>query len=354
MSNKKNGKTRAEHKQVEIAGLSAAPPNVSVVPVSAPAVLPMVPPPVITPITNPQNQQQLGIRVEVPLSELQKRKLYLATPMYGGQCSGMYTKSVCDLVAAAKENKIELSFYFLFNESLITRARNYCVDEFTRSPCTHLLFIDSDIGFNPQDVFLMLALMGDDSPYDVLAAPYPKKCISWEKIRVAVEKGFAHPDPNQLDRYVGDFVFNPKSGTGSIPLGAPAEVLEAGTGFMMIRKQTFERFKAGYPDLKYRPDHVRTAAFDGSREIGMYFQADVCPTSKRYLSEDYWFCQKVQQLGMKVFLCPWMKTSHIGTFVFSGSLLDIAQLGVSPTADPQEMQRIKEAQFAAGQRPVGL
>ncbi len=159
-----------------------------------------------------------------------------------------------------------------------------------RSDCTHMLFLDSDIGFNAQDVIMMLALQSDDSPYDVMTAPYPKKCISWEKIKVAVEKGFADDDPNALERFVGDFVINPKAGSNEVRLDEPVEVLEAGTGFMMIRRKTLEEFAKAFPENLYKPDHVRTTDFDGSREIMMYFQAEVDPETKRYLSEDYYFC----------------------------------------------------------------
>ena len=147
------------------------------------------------------------MEIKVEISELQKRKLFVAAPMYGGQCAGMFTRSIADLSAMCAKYQIPLQLYFLFNESLITRARNYCVDEFMRSGATHLMFIDSDIGFNPQDVLALLALMTDDSPYDVMGGPYPKKCISWEKIKQAVDKGVADKDPNVLEKFVGDYVF---------------------------------------------------------------------------------------------------------------------------------------------------
>lgn len=286
----------------------------------------------------------MGIEIKVPIEELRKKKLFLATPMYGGQCAGMYTRSIADLSALCTHYGIPLQMYFLFNESLITRARNYCCDEFIRSDATHMMFIDSDIGFSPQDVIALLALASDDSPYDIIAGPYPKKCISWEKVKMAVDKGFADDEPNNLEKFVGDYVFNPKSGTGVIPINEPVEVLEAGTGFMMIRKKTLTTFAEKFPQYNYKPDHVRTAQFDGTREIMQFFQAEIDPKSKRYLSEDYWFCQKIQELGMQTWFCPWMSLQHVGTYIFGGSLADLAAVGASATADGDSMikKRMKD------------
>ena len=277
------------------------------------------------------------MEIQINLEEMRTKKLFVATPMYGGNCNGMYTRSLCDLTAMCTKYGIEMRSYFLFNESLITRARNYCVDEFLRSEADYLLFIDSDIGFNPQDVIAMMALQAKNPDYDVIAGPYPKKCITWEKIKAAVDKGVADKNPNVLEDFVGDFVFNPAidetEESRTIRLDEPAQVLEAGTGFMMIRRETLLRFKEVYPQYSYRPDHVRTEAFDGSREIHMYFQAEIDPGSKRYLSEDYWFCQLVRKAGMKVWLCPWMHLQHAGTYVFAGKLPALASIGASATAD---------------------
>jgi hypothetical protein len=62
-------------------------------------------------------------------------------------------------------------------------------------------------------------------------------------------------------------------------------------------------------------------------------EKDAEKDSKRYLSEDYWFTQKCQKLGLQTWLCPWMKLQHMGTYVFGGSLMDLAQAGASATAD---------------------
>jgi hypothetical protein len=280
------------------------------------------------------------MQISITADELRKRSIFLATPMYGGACAGMYCRSVAELTATCVRHGIDLKQFFLFNESLITRARNYCVDEFLRSGATHLLFIDSDIGFAADDVLTMLALQSDDSPYDVLCAPYPKKCISWEKIKEAVNRGFADNNPNTLENFVGDYVFNPApNNNGSIPLNEPAEVLESGTGFMMIKRSVFEAYDKAYPTQRYKPDHVRSDNFDGSREIMAYFDCIIDPETKRYLSEDYMFCQNVRKAGGKVWLCPWMQTKHVGSYIFGGSLADIAAIGANPTADPSKLKK---------------
>jgi glycosyltransferase involved in cell wall biosynthesis len=278
------------------------------------------------------------MEINVPVEKLRENKLFVATPMYGGMCAGMFAKSTADLSALCTQYGIPLQFYYLFNESLITRARNYCVDEFLRSGANHLMFIDADIGFNPQDVLALMALQANEpEKYDIIGGPYPKKCISWEKIKLAVDKGIADEDPNALENFVGDYVFNPKYNTTSIAISEPVEVLEIGTGFMMITREALLKFKDAYPEYSYRPDHVRTEAFDGSREIMQFFQAEIDPASKRYLSEDYWFCQKVQAINLKTWFCPWMKMQHVGTYIFGGSLADLASIGAAATADPSAL-----------------
>ena len=142
------------------------------------------------------------MEVNIPVEELRKRKLFVSAPMYGGMCAGMFTRSANDLSALAVHYGIEVRFYYLFNESLITRARNYCCDEFLRSDCTHMLFIDSDIGFSANDVLTMLALQSDESEYDVLCGPYPKKSLDYYT-KVTTEDGVKTLGRIVKDKYTG-------------------------------------------------------------------------------------------------------------------------------------------------------
>ena len=281
------------------------------------------------------------MEVEITVEQLQERKIMVATPMYGGMCGGQYTKSSVDLGQQAAKYGLDIGFYYIFNESLITRARNYLVDEFMRSHYTHLMFIDADIGFDPQDVLSLAALADPDSDKEIGCGAYPKKTIAWEKIKRAVDKGAADENPQALENYVGDFVFNPAPGVSEIRINEPVEVLEGGTGFMMIQKSAFEKFGNAHPELLYTPDHVRTENFDGSRQIYAYFDTVIDPKSNRYLSEDYMFCQWARDLGIKVWMCPWMRLKHMGTYIFGGDLASLASVGVTATADVSALGKEK-------------
>jgi hypothetical protein len=273
------------------------------------------------------------MQLEVKVEELRKNKLFVATPMYGGMAHGMYIKSCLDLQAMCSQYGIEVRFSFIFNESLITRARNYLVDEFLRAEgFTHLLFIDADIHYDPRDVVACLALNKE-----IVGGPYPKKSIKWGSVKEAIKR---HPNIEipEIEKVAGDFVFNPVPGTEKFSVAEPIEVLEIGTGFMMVKREVFDQFREAYPEFSYRPDHVGQANFDGTRYIHAYFDTVIDRRRKvmmngeerevggsdRYLSEDYMFCQWWRNLGGKIWMCPWMKTHHIGTYAFTGDMPAVA------------------------------
>ena len=266
------------------------------------------------------------MQLEVKVEELRKKKLFVATPMYGGMNHGMFAKAALDLQGLCSNYGVEIRFSFIFNESLITRARNYLVDEFLRAEgFTHMLFIDADIQFDPRDVIALLAL-----DKDIVGGPYPKKSIKWNSIKEAVKK---HPDidPGDLEKLAGDYVFNPVPGTEKFSVVEPIEVLEIGTGFMLIKREVFNQLEAAFPMIRYKPDHVGQTNFDGSRYIHAYFDTVIDTKdsitgggSDRYLSEDYMFCQMWRKIGGQIWLCPWMKTHHIGTYAFTGDMPAVA------------------------------
>lgn len=255
--------------------------------------------------------------------ELRKNKILICTPMYGGMANGLYVKSLLSLQNLLNHHGIFNGISFLFNESLITRARNYMADEFLRGDYTHLLFIDSDIDFNPIDIVAMLHL-----DKDIIGAPYPKKSIKWGNIDKAYKKAHAENkqiNPEALSLIGGDYVVNWLPGTKDFKFTEPQQVLEIGTGMMLIKRSVLEDFREEYPHLRYKPDHGH-GNFDGSRYIHAFFDTVIDPDTHRYLSEDYMFCQYCRAIGKEIWLCPWMKLTHVGTHPFVGDIPAIANM----------------------------
>ena len=260
---------------------------------------------------------------KINLQDIKGKKLFVATPMYGNQCSGNYFNSCLKLQRFFLELGIEIKFYGIFNESLITRARNHCVDVFLQSGYTHLMFIDADIEFDPADVLKMLSM-----DKGIVCGPYPKKTIVWERIVDLVKSGLVekYKDPNILENFTGDFAFSAISSEQEFKVDEPIEVKESGTGFMMISREVLEKYIEAYPEFKYRPDTIfdletsRDIINKENRKIYAIFDTEINPDTKRYLSEDYMFCKNARNMGLKVWLCPWIKLRHIGSYIFSGNL----------------------------------
>jgi hypothetical protein len=99
----------------------------------------------------------------------------------------------------------------------------------------------------------------------------------------------------------------------------------------MVKREVFAKMEQEYPSIRYKPDHVGQAHFDGSRYIHAFFDTVIDTKdsitgggSDRYLSEDYMFCQMWRKMGGDIWLCPWMKTEHIGTYHFKGDMAAVA------------------------------
>lgn len=238
------------------------------------------------------------------------KSVLICTPMYGGQCFFGYVSSLISNVFDLRENSIGAYWLFLPNESLITRGRNYMVDYFLeKSSCTHLMFIDSDIVF---PIGSLRRLVEADK--DVICAAYPKKFIDWEVIN-KVAKDNMYGEMPDLSKFGASYVINYLD-NGSPPEPdekGVVEVAHAGTGFMMIKRHVFEL-------LKPHTRKARAANF-GRFDQWYYdfFQIDV-DADGVLLSEDWFFCNKVRELGGKIHLIQDMKLDHIGTHIYEGDL----------------------------------
>jgi hypothetical protein len=242
-----------------------------------------------------------------------KPKIFIATPMYGGMCAGFYTQSIIQLLTTCQANGVDAEFSFMFNESLITRARNSLTHTFLKTDCTHLMFIDADIKFRADDVIHMIR-----SEKDILCGIYPKKEINWYSVKAAMDRGVPF---DQLKSHTGSFVVNLVNYVGevTVPVGEPVEIFNGGTGFMLIKREVFEKLGEVVPS--YSNDVVDLGGkMAQSEPIKEFFTTSIEPGTNRLLSEDYHFCRIWRESGGQVFAAPWCQLAHIGTYTFEGQL----------------------------------
>ena len=288
--------------------------------------------------------------IQLDIPKMQQSKVFLATPMYGGMCHGLYTKSLMDTTALCMTHGLQLQIYYMFNESLITRARNYCVANFLKSDSEYLLFIDSDIAWNAMDLVYMWHLLTENpEQYKVLCGLYPKKTIAWEKVLKAAKSGVYDNDPMGLEKVAGDMVFNPLENQypgGQAPIYEPIKIKEGATGFMFIHRSVFEEYDKHYPERLYTPDHLREGEFQPGEQIMAYFDC-IINHQNRYLSEDYMFSEVVRDMGIDIYALPMIELMHCGTHIFQGKLADMAQAGVHATLAPEDVGKITKQQLGS-------
>lgn len=281
--------------------------------------------------------------IQLNLEEMRKLKFYLATPMYGGMCNGMYTKSLMDTTSVFMQYGIAMQIYYLFNESLITRARNYCVANFLKSDATHLIFVDSDIHWKAMDLLYMIHLIAENPElYRIFCALYPKKTIAWEKVVKAAKTGDFDETPWELEKVAGDMVFNPlpdEYPDGKAPIFEPVKIKEGATGFMIIERKVFEEYAEAHPELLYTPDHLREGEFKPGEQIHAFFDC-IINEQNRYLSEDYMFSENCRKLGMDIWALPMVELMHCGSYIFQGSLIRMAQADVHATIAPEDVEKM--------------
>ena len=188
--------------------------------------------------------------------------LVVATPCFGGQISVLYAASLFKLQNLVRTYKdFNLKVLFKDGDALITRARASLISQFLDDPnATHLLFIDADIGFEPEQVLRLI-----ECGADMCAAIYPIKRIDWGKVRSTIETGRANPAAAALK-----YVFEVDDPNAVIQKGGFIKVRYAGTGFLMIRRRALEGMCARYPQLRYKRDHSVDAATESNNRFALF------------------------------------------------------------------------------------
>jgi hypothetical protein len=222
---------------------------------------------------------------------LKTKKLFIGTPMYGGANFYPFCRSMLNLVHILDLLGIRYEFMFLSNESLVQRARNIIANRFLKSDCTHLMFVDADISFEPADLISMILA---NKP--IIGGAYPLKKIEPSE------------DPRRR------LVFRLLNETKEVKVNEVIQCKYLGTGFMLIKRKALEELKPFVPNYK-----MNSGGDDDGQRYWAFFHCDV--VNDEYLSEDYWFCHKLMENGFEIWLAPWVKLTHMGQYEYVDSIM---------------------------------
>jgi len=222
-------------------------------------------------------------------SEIACDGLMVAIPCYGGMVTAATLRGLLETQRAALSIGLPFLCVTVTNESLVPRARNTLVARFLRSAASHLLFVDSDIGFGADAV---LRLLGHGR--EVIGGLYRSKRLDREE-------------------WVAEFVAAPDGTVRNDPATGAVEVATIGTGFLLIRREVLTRMTEALPGTRHRTEEgIVHALFDTGIEPG----TEEVPG--RYLSEDYLFCARWRALGGTVWCDPAIALEHRGSLALSG------------------------------------
>jgi hypothetical protein len=253
---------------------------------------------------------------EILEHDYSQKYIFISTPMYGGQCTGLFHQSLLGLQRLCIQVGLRAAISDQWQESLIPRARNYEADKFRASEATHHVFIDADQGFNPGDVLQLLL-----ADKDIIVGPVAKKSINWKQVADALRVGF----PLEL---MDEFACNLNLNTvNAVKMdGTPQLVREGGTGLMMIKRSVYDRMQAALPEIEYVPMIDEEVHYGDKQYLYAFFDTSIDPETRHYLSEDWTFCRRWSRLGGEIFILPWLKTAHQGTYTYIANAAAIAEL----------------------------
>jgi len=251
---------------------------------------------VLDEIARVQQTQQVGPGQQFDFSKVH---LHIGIPCYGGMVSEPTMTSFLRFVLMASQMKLNWSLDTMVNESLVTRARNNLMAKMmTNNQATHFMFIDADIRFQPESIFQMIA-----HDKDVIGGLYPKKALPI------------------------NYVINLKP-TVTVQ-GDIYTVDTMGTGFLLFKRQVYEKLIAAHPECKYVDD----IGLGKQYEPMMYSIFDTIIDEKgHYLSEDWTFCRRWQAIGGEIWAHSKTLLNHVGHYEFAG---DISKLDITKMAAPQ-------------------
>lgn len=235
-------------------------------------------------------------------------ELLIGTPSKSGFIWGQTAKAVSHLFAQCERAGIAVQWGTIYNDPYVFCARDAIANRFLDdTKATHLMFIDDDIVFNPADVFKLI-----EADKSIIGGVYPMKKIDWELVQSLAGKYGG----NMLNHVSSPCYFWLPKGQETIlsaDIGKPTEVMAMGTGFMLIRRDALEKFRAHY-QLTYLNKRY------SGKNLTPFFYMGIEAQLRESIGEDVQFCFKMREMGEKVYVLPSLTLGHVGFQVHWGCI----------------------------------
>jgi hypothetical protein len=223
------------------------------------------------------------------LSTQLKPTVYVAMPCYDSVKINTML-SVIQLVQQLSKSGIKVGINTM-KSPLIHQSRNYLTSAFLTTEYQYLLFIDSDVEFQPEAVLRMLV-----AKKDIICTPY----------RVKAEA---------VDKHIYTVEFkNPKT----IPIlpGGLVEIEAGPTGLMLIDRKVFKKIIKNHPELKIK--NKATPSADQSHKFYYNF-FDFGFHDGYSTGEDISFCRLARSNDFTIFANTESTTKHHGSWAWEGT-----------------------------------
>ena len=280
------------------------------------------------PVLQPGQQQ-----IQVDVDYLKTTRVHIMMPCYGGMLTESTFMSYIKWSNTCRQLGLDWTMETMTNESLISRARNTLTAKFLHNKdSTHLMFIDADIGWEPWHLLVML-----NAQKDVIGGLYPMKSLPVK------------------------WCVNGFDGAEISEDGTLNEVSKTGTGFMLIKRDVFEKLNA-HPATKPFMNDIGLPA-----ELNPYMKTyfDTAVRENRYYSEDWTFCENFRDLGGRIWVDKRVLLRHTGTYVFDFNTQDQlykdlhnlaltngTALGGATGAAPVDPKPVEAKVLASSKKPV--
>jgi len=220
--------------------------------------------------------------------DLVGKKLMIGLPAYDHKVGVKMAISLMQLGQKLMEHGIHIQVQSLCGCSVVSRARNVIANEFMKSDCDHLMFIDADMTFDAESVIRLLAWNQDKA---IVAGAYEARKEG--KVYILSLDG-------------GHGVNGPQGKVTMDEMGL-IRAYRVATGFMMIQRRVFEVLKVAHPEWEHK---------DTNTDERLYSYFDFKCTPEGYIGEDFLFCDRAREQGLDIWVDPTIKLGHMGIHEF--------------------------------------